>query len=371
MSKQSAIEPIPEKKWVKAQTANLWRYTPCGSYYARVKVLGKLKVKHLETKELAVARRVLPKVVAELRHQGKLQSAESAPKTFLEAKTIFLKRLDADESLKDRSKDYRRETIDHLEKAWPRLPEKRLAKISEDDCLDCSKRLGAMLGAQRYNNTIGTLKSILTIAVERGSIPDNPARQIQRKKVVKTEKELPTRAQFTKFLEEIRWVNGGAGRARYVWELVSFLAYSGCRVGEAQRVQHKHVDRNTGLIAVMGDAETGTKNWKTRRVPIIGPMSVLLDSIEEHREDPSPEDSLLKVKEAQKAMTRAAETVEMPRITHHNLRDLFATRCLESNVDVRTVAEWLGHSDGGALLLKTYAHLLNEHSLESAKKVKF
>jgi site-specific recombinase XerD len=40
------------------------------------------------------------------------------------------------------------------------------------------------------------------------------------------------------------------------------------------------------------------------------------------------------------------------------MRHLFASTLISSGVDVRTVAEFLGHSDGGALVLKTYSHLM-------------
>jgi integrase len=59
------------------------------------------------------------------------------------------------------------------------------------------------------------------------------------------------------------------------------------------------------------------------------------------------------------------------RLSHHDLRHLFATICIESGVDIPTVAKWLGHKDGGVLALKTYGHLRNEHSQAMAKKVKF
>ena len=42
----------------------------------------------------------------------------------------------------------------------------------------------------------------------------------------------------------------------------------------------------------------------------------------------------------------------------HALRHLFASTLISRGVSVRTVAEWLGHSDGGALLLRTYSHLM-------------
>jgi integrase len=59
------------------------------------------------------------------------------------------------------------------------------------------------------------------------------------------------------------------------------------------------------------------------------------------------------------------------RITHHDLRHLFATRCIEAGVDIPTVSRWLGHQDGGALCMKTYGHLRDEHSKTEALKVTF
>jgi integrase len=58
------------------------------------------------------------------------------------------------------------------------------------------------------------------------------------------------------------------------------------------------------------------------------------------------------------------------RISHHDFRHLFATRCIESGVDLPTVARWLGHQDGGALLSRTYFHLVDEHSRRMAARVR-
>ena len=67
----------------------------------------------------------------------------------------------------------------------------------------------------------------------------------------------------------------------------------------------------------------------------------------------------------------AAKIVGITRITHHDLRHLFATRCIESGVDIPTVSRWLGHKDGGALAMKVYGHLHDQHSVEMAQKVTF
>jgi hypothetical protein len=68
----------------------------------------------------------------------------------------------------------------------------------------------------------------------------------------------------------------------------------------------------------------------------------------------------------QKALDRACNKVGTGRITHHDLRHLFATRCIESGVDVPTVSRWLGHKDGGTLAMKTYGHLRRAQHLTGA-----
>ena len=70
-------------------------------------------------------------------------------------------------------------------------------------------------------------------------------------------------------------------------------------------------------------------------------------------------------------MDRAAEVLNVPRITHHDLRHLFATKCIESGVDIPTVSRWLGHKNGGALAMRVYGHLRDEHSDAMAQKVQF
>jgi len=42
----------------------------------------------------------------------------------------------------------------------------------------------------------------------------------------------------------------------------------------------------------------------------------------------------------------------------HAMRHAYASTLIARGIDVRTVAEYLGHSDGGSLVLRTYSHLL-------------
>ena len=79
----------------------------------------------------------------------------------------------------------------------------------------------------------------------------------------------------------------------------------------------------------------------------------------------------MRVRECQKAIDSACKKLEIARFTHHDLRHLFATLCIESGVDIPTVSRWLGHKDGGALAMKVYGHLRDQHSVNMAQKVTF
>lgn len=95
-------------------------------------------------------------------------------------------------------------------------------------------------------------------------------------------------------------------------------------------------------LHVRGDPETGTKNSEERVVPMIPELESMLMKMRQERADESQDTAVMKVHECQKSMDRAAKIVGMERITHHDLRHLFATICIESGVDIPTVSRWLG-----------------------------
>jgi len=92
-------------------------------------------------------------------------------------------------------------------------------------------------------------------------------------------------------------------------------------------------------------------------LPIIPAMASLLRDLRENPRavrDPKRlrKNYVLAITEAQKALDRWCPEIGIKRITHHDLRHLFATTAIESGVDIPTVAKWLGHKDGGALAKK-------------------
>ena len=105
---------------------------------------------------------------------------------------------------------------------------------------------------------------------------------------------------------------------------------------------------------------------------MIPDMQRLLERIQgEHPKKEFLAAPVMRVHECQGAIDSACKALGITRFTHHDLRHLFATRCIESGVDIPTVSRWLGHKDGGALAMKTYGHLRDQHSTNMAQKVIF
>ena len=171
-------------RWQKTPVANLVRHVQSGTYYARIRVRGKLIWKSLKTDRISVAKLRLSDFHREERQRAAAQTAVARGKmNFTDALQTYRERLKGDHSLKERSKVYREERITALLKSWPDLAQTDVARISKGDCLTWSAEYGRTASPSAFNNTVGTFKLILGIAVEAGARYDNPAVHIKRKKI--------------------------------------------------------------------------------------------------------------------------------------------------------------------------------------------
>jgi integrase len=369
-SRMSKPDAGKNPNWQSTQYSNLIRYVPSGTYYARLRVLGKLIRKSLKTKKISVAKLRLSDLERTERQNAEHQiAATDGRQTFGQASETYKERLKGDASLKPRTKEYHEERLKALLKSWPDLGSTELRKITKSNCLNWAAKFGQKSSPTAFNHTISVLRHILEIGVETGVRYDNPARFIKRASERPKKLQLPESSQFGLFVTEIE--NGGGGYSKPCAELVRFLAYGGFRKTEAGFIAWTDCNFAKGKIGVRGDPVTGTKNSEFREVPMIPEMRQMLERMRKERAGESSETPVMRVRECQKAMDRAAKKLGMSRITHHDLRHLFATRCIESGVDIPTVSRWLGHKDGGALAMRVYGHLRDQHSVEMAQRVIF
>ena len=364
------IPAVSKAIWLKTPFANLVRYVPSGIYFSRIRVRGKLIRRSLKTNKLAVAKLRLGDLEKVERQRIEVQGAvENGNMRFGDALIAFRGRLHKDASLKPRTKEFREERISALLNSWPGLEETEVRKISKQDCLGWAAEYAVKASPQCVNTCVATLRMVIDVAIDAGARYDNPARFIKKLRVRQKELQLPNRDEFLKMVESVEGVNRRYSRdCAY---LVRFLAYGGFRKSEAANTTWSDCDFEKKEIVVRGDPETGTKNWTIRRVPMIPDMVELLMHLRAERANEPASRPVMRVRSCQHAINSACKKLGITRFTHHDLRHLFATLCIESGVDIPTVSRWLGHKDGGALAMKVYGHLRDQHSVAMAQRVTF
>lgn len=362
-------EHKPTKTWERTRLQNLVRHKS-GRYYARAFASGKEVWKSLQTSHFSVAQARLAEFLKEHRQRvSNGKNEESAKMTFADASAIHLRNLDDNLRIKPRTRHYWRQRLAALIKSWPALNETEVRKITSGDCRKWANTYTKKASPTNYNNTVALLRHILSVAIEAGVIYSNPAAALRRAAIRGKEIGLPTIDKFNALVAEMK-----AGHSRDSRNCADFalgLAVTGMRKGEANALEWRDVDLEAGEIVVRGDPEHGTKNWELRRVPLIPDARTLFQRMRSEREAEPLDEKVFAVRESQKALDRACKKVGIDRLTHHDFRHLFATRCIESGVDIPTVSRWLGHKDGGALAMKTYGHLRREHSIAQAQRVTF
>ena len=256
-----------------------------------------------------------------------------------------------------------------LQKSWTGLAEREVRKITPNECSDWAAKFAKTASPTRFNNTLAALRHVCEVAVGAGVIYRNPAAKLKRIRIRSKQLALPSRAEFS---ELVKIIQRGRGRySRSCAEFVQGLAFTGLRKSEAAAIEWRDLLFKVDEIVVKGDPETGTKNWEVRRVPMIPEARALFVRMRSERGHEPATAKVFRVRESQKAIDAACRKLGIGRVTHHDLRHLFATTSIEAGIDIPTVSRWLGHKDGGALAMKTYSHLRNEHSTEQAKKVRF
>lgn len=357
------------KTWEKTKLQNMVRHKS-GRYYARLFRDSKEIWKSLKTSLYSVAEARLAELLKEHRqNRTKKVDAASANMTFGQAAELHMAQIERKVGIKRRTKAYWRETLDAMYRSWPELPGKVIRRFTTAECSAWAADYSETACSTRYNNSVSLFRHVIAVAIENGIVLANIGDKLERKPVKAKILELPSLEQFSQLVGEIRTAPNRYGKD--CADFTEGLAFTGCRLSEARRIEIGDLDFVRGEVLVKGDPEEATKNGEIRRVPMIPGARALFERMISERPDDPKTAPLFRVRECQKSVDRAAKKIGMERITHHDLRHFFATVCIESGVDIPTVSRWLGHKDGGVLAMKTYGHLRREHSVSQAQKVSF
>ena len=128
---------------------NLLQYLSTATYFARVKVNGKIFRESLGTTVFTTARLRLTDFLKE-----KISSApqDGELPTFRSARLLYEQDVEADHSISDITKRYRKYCLRLLARTWPELDQMRLAKITETQCREWAARLSKEVDEQYFTH---------------------------------------------------------------------------------------------------------------------------------------------------------------------------------------------------------------------------
>lgn len=332
----------------------LYRNESSKTYYAFVKRNGRQIRRSLKTSDRKLAERRLKEFRGDA---DKLSGGRRNKMTFRELGERWEPVATGD--LKKSSSDRIKRCLKTLNQSFG---DRIISSISVRDCEEWSILRGKGIASSTFNKDAQVLKASFQYAVDRGMLLDNPAKVIKPRKVTDKRILIPSKEEFSILCNTILGLDP---RARESFPLVKLLATSGMRLSEATNMKWGEIDFERNHFVVSG-GDVGTKNREVRTVPLFPAMRKFLENVFEAEKMPQDQ-YLFKFKSARKALDTACRIAKLPSFTHHCLRHYFVSNAIERGIDFKTIANWIGHKDGGLLVAKTYGHLRDSHSHEMAK----
>ena len=330
----------------------LYRYSSNGVYYARFESGGKEIRRSLRTTDRASAQRALAWLKQEQAEldpaKGKLTLHElcdryetslqhQKPKT-IERRALIIRRIKSD---------------------WPtgRLSQVTRVKPSHVDLWLSRYRFGPV----SRNKHAAEIKRIFEMAVRDRIIMRSPAAHLRPARLSKPIRKTPSFEEFKAIVENIRSQKFNGHDARESADFVEFLGLAGLGKAEAGALRQSDIDWERETITTFRH-----KTTSGFAIPIYPQLKPLL--VRRRRAD-APNERVFKIDSADQAIAGACRRLNLPRYSHVSFRRMFITRAIERGIDVKVIAEWQGHKDGGKLILDTYSHVNRAHSHRMAQRM--
>lgn len=329
-----------------------------GNYYASAKVGGKLIRRSLDTDDYNQANLRLPGVLAEMRGAKNAAAAGTLGAAIKEESDRD------DPTIKKTTQVYYRARYASLLAVAKKMPvnplEISITRITVADLRSLMDAYAKTNAATAYNGTLTLLRRTYARAIESGHVGSNTPAALKRLRPKKKKYDLPTAETFAMIVEDILGQKKSHSKATAM--SVEFLAYTGLRKSEGQSLQWRDIKKDHLVVRTL-------KGDDIRQVPLIPAALALIARVKAAGIPAGAADPVLLIKSPREALGNACERLGIEHLRVHDLRHIFATRCIEAGVDLPTLAEWLGHKDGGVLCAQVYGHLCKKHSTAMARRV--
>ena len=331
----------------------LYRYSSNGVYYARFESRGKEIRRSLGTTDRTTARRKLGDLQRDLARvdltAGKCSLAEMCDRY-----------LETVQNQKPKTVRRKRDIAARLKRDFPGGADVSITKV-------VSSKVQAWLasydfGPPSYNLHLEFARAVFVMAVKDRLLPHSPIEHLQGKKLKDPVRRTPTPEDFRAIIADIRAQVYNAD-AKESADFVEFLGLAGLGQAEAAALTWGDFNFDAEQAAVMR-----IKTGRGFVLPIYPQLRPLLERLRAERGgNPAPSEPVFRQKEARKAIANACRRLGLPAYSHRAFRRMFITRAIQRGVDVKVIAEWQGHRDGGKLILNTYSHVAPKHSARMAK----
>ena len=216
--------------------------------------------------------------------------------------------------------------------------------------------------AASYNHYLIFIRQVFALAVGDRLLASSPVDAIKMKRVPTPVRKTPTVEEFNAVVADIRALPEHL-EGQHSADFVEFVGLAGLGLAEAAALRWGDIHWEREQIT--------TFRHKTRHgfvIPIYPQLRPLLERLRQERGgSPDHGEKVFRIMDPSRGLTGACRRLGLPRYTLRSFRRMFITRAIEKGVDVKVIAQWQGHQDGGRLILNTYSHVQASHADRMAR----
>lgn len=349
-SKQQQQPKKPVWRKASKRIAGLFLYVPSGTFYAYVSRRGKLYRESLQTKDLAFAKRKLAEFKRRLDRVepkwGKISFVDWLERNYLPTLRGSPSTLAG-----------KRRIIERVKRTWLAARTQPMCDLrpSEVERWLTEQSVGWTSGS--FNTVLMLIRDAFAMAVRDHALMESPAAHLRYRKRSRPIRLTPTFEEFQAIVADVRAQKFNPDSADSA-DFLEACGLLGLGQAELAGMRREHIDLDSARVIVYR-----AKTTQSFVIPLYPQSQQLIERLCRGRKNSS---HIFALQQARKALRHSCTRLGFPHFTHRSLRRMFITRAIELGVDVKVIAEWQGHRDGGKLILDTYSHVNPVHSQRMA-----
>lgn len=269
--------------------------------------------------------------------------------------------------------------------------EVKIKSIMINDLVDVQRALAEKRVSRGVNDVMATIKQLMTSAYYERLIDYNPC--VLLKPLKRSEPKARDTYHRALTLEEQKtFFESEITRNSFYNNIFRLAILTGMRIGEIGALKYSdikggfiHVERTVTRTKSGGYKVGDSTKTKAgcRKIPINDDIRTVLDDQMELNKVLDGDNirsvddllfrsvrrEILKPYPVDRELKRICDALKIEKFTVHGFRDTFATRCVESGMQPKTLMEIMGHSNI-SMTMNIYTHVMDNTKVEAMNNVK-